>query len=170
MMAEDTATISFIPRTEGDGMESMEAPITTDLKSVINSAADSLQNLKVSSLRSPPAERIINLIPDKTSMPGVKAKSSLPAAEKKPKFVPYEPYKAAVKPIVPTKKKPINVASVQAHSSDDSKSAHHKCDAPTNQLLCLQQHYNKVVKEKEELEKELAVSSKVSFRLKIKKY
>ena len=88
---DKTALISFFPRTDGDGMESMEPPITSDLKSVINATSNALQDLKVDSANkplSPAAERVISLTP-KAEASNKGKPSSLPAADKKAKFVPY---------------------------------------------------------------------------------
>ncbi len=160
-MIEETTVTSFLPRTDGDGMESLDTPITRDVKSVINITTESLESLKISPPKPPPAERIISLIPRSTSLPlGVKPKSTGPAGEKKAKFVPYEPYKAAVRPIIPAKRKISNLSQpatpTQQHSVERWNNP-----PPMPKDSALQKDYDRVLKEKEELEKQLKINSKV---------
>jgi len=110
---EESTTVT---RTEGDGMEAFET-ITQEPCSHVGMIND-LQNLTLSTGKS--TERVINIVP-KVS-PVVPMSKSQPDSEKKAKFVPYEPYKAAVKPIVPIikkKKKNLNGSSISTTLSPD---------------------------------------------------
>jgi hypothetical protein len=81
---------------------------------------------------------------------------------KKAKFVPYEPYKAAVKPIVPPTKK-VSKKELTHHlksTEDCTIESSKEQDSSVKNVVC-QTDYNKIVKEKEELEKQLAVQCKV---------
>ena len=164
MMEENNTLISFcVPRTEGDGMESMDIPITSDLKSAcVTSTVNAMHNLSLLPLKSPPpAERIISLIP-KASAVGIKPKPTSAAMEnKKAKFVPYEPYKAAVKPIVPLKKKTNKKGSLKIPDADNQAKAKTIEQVGNSRESVCQQEYQQVVKEKEDLEKELIIQSKV---------
>ncbi len=145
-------------------MESMDIPITSDLKSAcVMSTANAMQNLSLLPLKSPPpAERIISLIP-KASTVGLKPKPSSAALEnKKAKFVPYEPYKAAVKPIVPQKKKLHKKGNLQTSIEiNHEKTKSVEVDRNSARDSVCQKDYERMVKEKEELEKELIIQSKV---------
>ncbi|XP_046445655.1 golgin-45-like [Daphnia pulex] len=154
------------PRTEGDGMESLDTPITSDVKSAF--AVNAMERLSILPLKSPPpAERIISLVPI-SNLSGMKPKTSSSAMEnKKAKFVPYEPYKAAVKPIVPSKKK-ISKKELAHHLKgieNCAKKSSKEQDSTVSNVVC-QQDYDKIVKEKEELEKQLAIQCKVNAELK----
>lgn len=161
---EENTPISFCPRTQGDGMESMEVPITSDVKSAcVNSTINAMQSLSLMQVKSPPAERVINLVP-KSCKPEMKQKSTASNIDnKKTKFVPYEPYKAATKPIVPFKKKSINKGPSQAESShvlEKSLSDGKKAPMADSSLIS-KEEYTRLIKEKEELEAELKIQSKV---------
>lgn len=154
-------------------MESLDTPITSDVKSAF--AANAMERLSILPLKSPPpAERIISLVPI-SNLSGMKPKTSSSSAmdNKKAKFVPYEPYKAAVKPIVPPKKKMSkkelahNFKGTEDYTIKSSKDH----DLNTSSVTVLtdvvsQQDYNKIVKEKEELENQLVVQCKVYFKMK----
>lgn len=162
---EEGTLITFCPRTEGDGMEALDVPITSDLKSAcLISATNAMQTLSLLPSKPPlPTERIISLTPMASSL-GTKPQPSSAAMEKKKaKFVPYEPYKAAVKPIVPLKKKINKRGNLQQTSSPEDqvnrKTSDKEWDSSQN-FVC-QQDYNKVVKEKEELEAQLVIQCKV---------
>lgn len=78
-------------RTAGDGMESEEtAPEVIKIKESVS------KNPKLSKA----TERLIQIFPGK--MVAIEKRNSQ-VLTKSPKFVPYEPYKGAVKPIVPQK-------------------------------------------------------------------
>ncbi|KAH0560393.1 golgin-45 [Cotesia glomerata] len=100
-------------RTQGDGMENVSnvpSDIAEKVKKKIN-LRDKLiyhpSNLKQQSSCPPvtPTGTIVKLIPKNvTQIKKEKLLSSLKKS-KEPKFVPYEPYKAAVNPIVPNERK-----------------------------------------------------------------
>lgn len=160
---EENAIMSFCPRTEGDGMESFDTPITADLKSA-SVISSSMQALSLLSVKPPPtAERIISLIPT-IATTGIKQKQSSSAMEnKKAKFVPYEPYKAAVKPIIPLKKK----LNKKGCSHQSITLGDHKNSKPTEwkmkQEFVTKQEYQKLLQEKEELNAQLTIQSKVFY-------
>lgn len=99
-----------IGRTQGDGMENvvMDENEAKRSKCRLN---DSLiyypKNLKQSVLTAPviPTGTIVNLIPKNITATKGKRQILNSLKTKEPKFVPYEPYKAAVNPIVPAEKK-----------------------------------------------------------------
>lgn len=164
---EENSPITFCPRTEGDGMESMEIPITTDLKSAcVLSTTSAMQTLSLLPGKPPPppqSQRIISLIPQAGSSGSKPQQSSASMEKKKAKFVPYEPYKAAVKPIVPAKKKIKKKGYLQTpviEDQTDRKTSEIDWKSSSQDLVC-QQDYKKVLKEKEELEAQLAIQSKV---------
>lgn len=146
-------------------MESLDTPITSDVKSAF--AVNAMERLSILPLKSPPpAERIISLVPI-SNLSGMKPKTSSSAMEnKKAKFVPYEPYKAAVKPIVPSKKK-ISKKELAHHLKgieNCAKKSSKEQDSTVSNVVC-QQDYDKIVKEKEELEKQLAIQCKVCIKV-----
>ncbi|XP_057371209.1 golgin-45-like [Daphnia carinata] len=151
------------PRTEGDGMEAMDNPITSDVKS----AFPTMERLSLLPLKSlPPAERIISLVPI-ANLSGVKPKNSNSAMEnKKAKFVPYEPYKAAVKPIVPHKKKISKKELTVSLENNIQRTRKQKDFDPHISGMVCQEYYDKIVKEKEELEAQVAIQSRVNAELK----
>lgn len=160
---EESTIISTCPRTEGDGMESFDFPIASvvDLSGG-RSITSAMQELTLLPTKSPPPiERIISLIP--TIPAGIKPKQSSAAMEnKKAKFVPYEPYKAAVKPIIPLKKKPIRKECTQTNLiAGITKLKTSDPNWKLTQDVVSLQDYNKVLKEKEELEAQLMIQSKV---------
>lgn len=160
---ESSALITSVPRTEGDGMESLDEHTIQDLKLLsVTSAASALEALSIKpSPRT--AERIISLVP--TSSPlTVKPKTSIPGENKKLKFVPYEPYKAAVKPIIPLKTKPLKKVnsqnSISEHQEDGTKDK--KSNTCCQQSKAdLQAELEQAHKEKTELESQLKIQSKV---------
>lgn len=148
------------PRTEGDGMEAMDSPIISDVKSAF--PTDAMERLSLLPLKSsPPAERIISLVPI-SNLSGMKPKTSTSAMEnKKAKFVPYEPYKAAVKPIVPPKKKTSKKQLTHLIENHTQRTRKQKEFDPFIKGMVCQEDYDKIVKEKEELKAEVTVQSKV---------
>ena len=108
--AKDVQAMGCIGRTQGDGMEN----VTTgkiEIKQTKHRLGDALiyhpTNLKQSSSIPPvtPMGPIINLVPKHIT--NVKDEKHIlnSLKSKEPKFVPYEPYKAAVNPIIPYDKK-----------------------------------------------------------------
>lgn len=100
-------------RTQGDGMENIPAEKAADVveKPIKVRLGEALiyhpTNLKQQNSTPPvtPTGQIVNLIPQ-TIKQIKKEKHILHSLKvKEPKFVPYEPYKAAVNPIVPYEKK-----------------------------------------------------------------
>ena len=95
-------------RTQGDGMENVVAA-KPEIKQKKTRLGDTLiyhpTNLKQISCSSPvaPTGTIVNLVPGGITYSKKHILHSLKSKE--PKFVPYEPYKAAVNPIVPFEKK-----------------------------------------------------------------
>ncbi|KZS08689.1 golgin-45 [Daphnia magna] len=153
------------PRTEGDGMEAMDNPITSDVKSAFpTNAMEKLSLLPQKS--SPPAERIISLVPI-ANLSGVKPKSANSSMEnKKAKFVPYEPYKAAVKPIVPHQKKISKKELTNSIDNNTQRTRKQKDFDPHVSGMVCQKYHDKIVKEKEELEAQVAIQSRVNAELK----
>ncbi|XP_035741512.1 golgin-45-like isoform X1 [Vespa mandarinia] len=110
LQSEDVQVMDCIGRTQGDGMENvvMNENEAKQSKCRLN---DSLiyypKNLKQSISTGPviPTGTIVNLIPKNITATKGKRQILNSLKTKEPKFVPYEPYKAAVNPIVPTEKK-----------------------------------------------------------------
>ena len=108
--AKDVQAMGCIGRTQGDGMENVTAG-KTEAKQTKHRLGDALiyhpTNLKQSSSIPPvtPMGPIINLVPK--HIISVKDEKHIlnSLKSKEPKFVPYEPYKAAVNPIIPYDKK-----------------------------------------------------------------
>lgn len=104
--AQDIQTMGSIGRTQGDGMENV-IPEKSEIKPTKCRLGDTLiyhpTNLKQPSSIPPvtPTGTIVNLVPKHIS--NVKNEKPIlnSLKSKEPKFVPYEPYKAAVKPIIP---------------------------------------------------------------------
>ncbi|XP_031841549.1 golgin-45 isoform X2 [Nomia melanderi] len=102
--------MTCVGRTQGDGMENVTME-KIEIKQTKCRLGDTLiyhpTNLKQSSLIPPvtPNGPIINLVPKHIS--NVKDEKHIlnSLKSKEPKFVPYEPYKAAVNPIIPYDKK-----------------------------------------------------------------
>lgn len=97
-------------RTQGDGMENVSTPKPENKESKVR-LGDTLiyhpTNLKNTNSTPPvaPTGTIVNLVP-KTTTHGKKEKHILHTLKsKEPKFVPYEPYKAAVNPIIPLERR-----------------------------------------------------------------
>jgi len=164
---EEFRVITSSPRTEGDGMESSNDRIpASGLDFGVNLVADELTSLEVTPSKNP--ERVINLIPQTTALPSTSTKSTnVSQSEKKPKFVPYEPYKAAVNPIIPIKKKG-KIQKIQSHVASEfpsqqqhtTTSVHQVDSSPINKEL------EQMRKEKEELESQLKIYSRVNEELK----
>ncbi|XP_047347429.1 golgin-45 [Vespa velutina] len=110
LQSEDVQVMDCIGRTQGDGMENvvMNENEAKQSKCRLN---DSLiyypKNLKQSVSTGPviPTGTIVNLIPKNITATKGKRQILNSLKTKEPKFVPYEPYKAAVNPIVPAEKK-----------------------------------------------------------------
>ncbi|XP_032675830.1 golgin-45 isoform X2 [Odontomachus brunneus] len=104
----DVHKMGCVERTQGDGMENVTAD-KTETKQSRSRLGDTLiyhpTNLKQLGSTPPvmPTGTIVNLVPKNISKQEKHILHSLKSKE--PKFVPYEPYKAAVNPIVPFEKK-----------------------------------------------------------------
>ncbi|KAK0174135.1 hypothetical protein PV328_007244 [Microctonus aethiopoides] len=102
-------TIPCPGRTQGDGMENIPSE-STKVEVKKTQLRDMLiyhpTNLKQQLCPPPvtPTGTIVKLVP-KNITPGKKQKFYYTLKSKEPKFVPYEPYKAAVNPIIPYEKK-----------------------------------------------------------------
>jgi len=163
---EESAVIISCPRTEGDGMECSDdriAPSHSDFE--VAAAADGLASLDVSPSKS--LDRVITLIPQitRSAVASTHAKKSPGASqsEKKLKFVPYEPYKAAVKPIIPYKKKEKKPV-VPVHTEFRDSPPHPVAASGT--IGGNDKELEKIRKEKEELESQLKIHSRVNEELK----
>ncbi|XP_046741068.1 golgin-45 isoform X1 [Diprion similis] len=107
---QETQTMTCPMRTQGDGMENITDE-KVDKKPTKVRLGDTLiyhpTNLKQSNSTPPvtPVGMIVNLTPK--SVAQVKKEKHILSSlkSKEPKFVPYEPYKAAVNPIIPYQKK-----------------------------------------------------------------
>ena len=159
---EESAVIISCPRTEGDGMECSDdriAPSHSDFE--VAAAADGLASLDVSPSKS--LDRVITLIPQitRSAVASTHAKKSPGASqsEKKLKFVPYEPYKAAVKPIIPYKKKEKKPV-VPVHTEFRDSPPHPVAASGT--IGGNDKELEKIRKEKEELESQLKIHSRVN--------
>lgn len=93
-------------RTQGDGMED-ESPVEhtvvlapQEMAEEVESDGDDKNKIITQKLKSPGA--VVKLIPQTVNKKKKDILSNL--KNKEPKFVPYEPYKAAVTPIVPSQK------------------------------------------------------------------
>lgn len=99
-----------VKRTQGDGMENATAD-KVEIKQSRSRLGDTLiyhpTNLKQSGSTAPvtPIGTIVNLVPKNISNVRQEKRILHSLKSKEPKFVPYEPYKAAVNPIVPFEKK-----------------------------------------------------------------
>jgi len=99
-----------VERTQGDGMENATVD-KIEIKQSRNRLGDTLiyhpTNLKQLGSTAPvtPIGTIVNLIPKHISNTKPEKHILHYLKSKEPKFVPYEPYKAAVNPIVPIVKK-----------------------------------------------------------------
>lgn len=111
-----------VERTQGDGMENATAD-KIEIKQSRSRLGDTLiyhpTNLKQLGSTAPvtPIGTIVNLVPKNISNTKQEKHILHSLKSKEPKFVPYEPYKAAVNPIVPFEKKkklPRNKSSLNA--------------------------------------------------------
>ncbi|EZA58313.1 hypothetical protein DMN91_006559 [Ooceraea biroi] len=119
----DVHIMGCVERTQGDGMENVTAD-KLETKRSRSRLGDALiyhpTNLKQSGSTAPvtPTGTIVNLVPKNISNVKQERRILHTLKSKEPKFVPYEPYKAAVNPIVPLEKKnkklPRNEPSVSA--------------------------------------------------------
>ncbi|KAH0951494.1 hypothetical protein HN011_002967 [Eciton burchellii] len=106
----DVHIMGCIERTQGDGMENVIAD-KLETKRSRNRLGDTLiyhpTNLKQVGSTTPvtPTGTIVNLVPKNISNVKQERRILHTLKSKEPKFVPYEPYKAAVNPIVPFEKK-----------------------------------------------------------------
>lgn len=106
----DVHVMGCIERTQGDGMENM-AVDKVEIKQNRSRLGDTLiyhpTNLKQSGSTPPviPTGTIVNLVPKSISNINQEKRILHSLKLKEPKFVPYEPYKAAVNPIVPSEKR-----------------------------------------------------------------
>lgn len=110
LKSEDVQEMSCIGRTQGDGMENVNAEKHESKQSRCR-LGDALiyhpTNLKQLGSIPPvtPTGTIVNLIPKHISTVKDEKHILNSLKSKEPKFVPYEPYKAAVNPIVPLDKR-----------------------------------------------------------------
>ncbi|KAK2587746.1 hypothetical protein KPH14_003854 [Odynerus spinipes] len=110
MKPEGAQVMNCVGRTQGDGMENVVAEENENKRSKC-SLVDTLiyhpTNLKQSGLMPSitPTGTIVNLTPKNITATKGKQQILHSLKTKEPKFVPYEPYKAAVNPIVPIEKK-----------------------------------------------------------------
>jgi len=112
-----------VERTQGDGMENVTAD-KVEIKQSRSRLGETLiyhpTNLKQLGSTAPvtPTGTIVNLVPKNISNVKQDKRILHSLKLKEPKFVPYEPYKAAVNPIVPFEKKnkkfPRNESSMNA--------------------------------------------------------
>jgi len=106
----DVHVMGCVERTQGDGMENVVAD-KLEIKRSRNRLGDTLiyhpTNLKQLGSTTPvtPTGTIVNLVPKNISNAKQERRILHTLKSKEPKFVPYEPYKAAVNPIVPFEKK-----------------------------------------------------------------
>ncbi|XP_054015924.1 golgin-45 [Hylaeus anthracinus] len=107
---QDVQTMHCMGRTQGDGMENMMTE-KIENKQTKYRLGDTLiyhpTNLKQLSSTSPvtPNGPIVNLVPKHVTSVKDEKRLLNSLKSKEPKFVPYEPYKAAVNPIIPYNKK-----------------------------------------------------------------
>jgi len=106
----DVHVMGCVERTQGDGMENVIVD-KLETKRSRNRLGDTLiyhpTNLKQLGSTTPvtPTGTIVNLVPKNISNVKQERRILHTLKSKEPKFVPYEPYKAAVNPIVPFEKK-----------------------------------------------------------------
>jgi hypothetical protein len=103
----------------------------------------------------------------KYEVKALKSTHSSSSLEKKARFIPYEPYKAAVKPMIPMQKKTTGARNKTPGTTEQishrRQSKEGECSSVSSSHISsvLQEDYNKILKEKGELEQELKVQSKV---------
>ncbi|XP_011503145.1 PREDICTED: golgin-45 [Ceratosolen solmsi marchali] len=110
---QDVQTMTCPTRTQGDGMENINLKDTAEINDKIMKArlGEALIyhpiNLKYQNSTRPvtPIGQIINLVPRTITQIKKKRHILHSLKSKEPKFIPYEPYKAAVNPIIPLEKK-----------------------------------------------------------------
>lgn len=113
-----------VERTQGDGMENVTADKVETSKQTRSRLGDTLiyhpTNLKQLGSTAPvtPTGTIVKLVPKNISRAHQEKRILHSLKLKEPKFVPYEPYKAAINPIVPLKKK--NKKLLRRESNVDS--------------------------------------------------
>ncbi|CAK9807307.1 Blzf1 [Anthophora plagiata] len=107
---QDVQTMGCIKRTQGDGKENVAAG-KAEIKQTKCRLSEALiyhpMNLKLLSSIPPvtPNGPIVNLVPKQITTVKDEKHILNSLKSKEPKFIPYEPYKAAVNPIVPYEKK-----------------------------------------------------------------
>lgn len=107
---QDVHVMGCVERTQGDGMENVTAD-KVEIKQSRSRLGETLiyhpTNLKQLGSTAPvtPTGTIVNLVPKSISNVKQDRRILHSLKSKEPKFVPYEPYKAAVNPIVPLEKK-----------------------------------------------------------------
>lgn len=106
---EDARIINCVGRTQGDGMENVVAEESENkpTKCLLDTLIYNPINFKQSGLTAPitPTGTIVNLTPKNITTTKGKQQILHSLKSREPKFVPYEPYKAAINPIVPIEKK-----------------------------------------------------------------
>ncbi|XP_033215360.1 golgin-45 [Belonocnema kinseyi] len=108
--SEDVQAIKCAGRTQGDGMENATSD-KVESKTCKVRLGDTLiyhpTNFKKHNSKPPvtPSGTVVNLIPQSTTHTKKEKYILSSLKSKEPKFVPYEPYKAAVNPIIPCQKK-----------------------------------------------------------------
>ena len=151
-MDRQVAVSAFSKRTDGDGMESLECGPRAG-----GDCSSGEEVLTESRL----AERVIT-VASKLSTPMTKGGS--PQCSKEAKFVPYEPYKGAVKPIIPVVRK--KKSQVQGKTPADKTDGGSNCSpsiAASDQELCNQ--LLKLRKENEDLHLQLKQCTQVIILL-----
>ncbi|XP_001607286.1 golgin-45 isoform X1 [Nasonia vitripennis] len=189
---QDVQTMACSKRTQGDGMENIPPEKAADVveKPIKVRLGEALiyhpTNLKQQKSTPPvtPTGQIVNLIPQ-TIQRIKKDKHILHSFKvKEPKFVPYEPYKAAVNPIVPYKKKKkkapknnldINVMVTQLANlkTEETKKKSQSDDKPItveSEVDSLKKQYEaeiqKLKEENSQLENQLKFQAQVNGELK----
>lgn len=108
--------IAVQERTLGDGMDNLlmtSAEISTRININGNSANVILQSAKPVEPKSP----IVTLIPK--YVPKQRKPNHFLRKQKEPKFIPYEPYKCAIQPIVPKKQRVLQEVSKSKYSRNN---------------------------------------------------
>ncbi|XP_033323167.2 golgin-45 isoform X1 [Megalopta genalis] len=139
---QDVQAMGCVGRTQGDGMENVTVD-KAEVKQTKCRLGDALiyhpTNLKQLSSIPPvtPNGPIINLVPKHIS--NVKDEKHIlnSLKSKEPKFVPYEPYKAAVKPIIPhdKKSKRFHKSSLNVAVSQVAAMKIHEIEVPAAEVI-----------------------------------
>ncbi|KAK9307677.1 hypothetical protein QLX08_002083 [Tetragonisca angustula] len=152
-MSQDTQVMGWIKRTQGDGMENVTAE-KNEIKQTKYRLGETLiyhpTNLKQLSSIPPvmPNGPIVNLIPRHVT--SVKDEKHIlnSLKSKEPKFIPYEPYKAAVNPIIPYEKK-----------NKKSQKGNVNVNMTVSQVAAMKLHETKVSNDLKTVEKDKSVES-----------